>query len=161
MGRTWSVRTHTAVDAREGPVSPHSHCGRWHGEDLISPHSHCSRMHGEDLISPHSHCSLMHGKDLSVHTPTAFDGMGRTSLSTLTLQSNAWGGPDAQTECLGFILIAQTECLGFISDSSNGVFGVHSDSTNGVFGIHSDSTSGVFPCMHVTPRLYSLMSPAI
>ena len=65
MGRTWSVRTHTAVDAREGPVSPHSHCGRWHGEDLISPHSHCSRMHGEDLISPYSHCSRMHGEDLA------------------------------------------------------------------------------------------------
>ena len=33
------TRLHSAVPHTR-LVSPHSHFGRWHGEDLVSPHSH-------------------------------------------------------------------------------------------------------------------------
>ena len=82
----------------EDLVSLYSHCGRWHGEDLVV-HSHTvvgnvvhtptvvddawrgpsqstltlQSMHGEALPNASTHL-------VSPFTPTAVDGMGRTSL---------------------------------------------------------------------------------
>ena len=56
---------------RRGHSRPHSHCGRWHGEDLVCPYSNCCRWHGEDL---------------ALHAHTVVDAWG----STLTLRSMAW-----------------------------------------------------------------------